>query len=436
MHLLIIATVCTMLSLTACAQPITEPVAPKEAMAAQQPPAGPDFGALHASKPRLADAPADTASTTVAADAVAAAAGSRVTGGPGQVRRIPDPPFASTEVARFDEPWAMTFLPDGRLLVTEKKGKLKLLNIASGQMGDVSGVPTVAYGGQGGFGDVVLHPQFASNRWVYLSYAEAGANNTRGAVVVRAQLTLTPGANTGSLSNLQTIWQQNKVSGDSHYSHRIAFDRTGKLFITSGDRQKFMPAQDMQSNLGKIVRLNDDGSIPSDNPFVNQGGVAAQVWSLGQRNPLGLAFDAQGQLWEHEMGPAGGDELNLIERGSNYGWPVVSNGDNYDGSVIPDHPTRPEFNAPEAWWTPVIAPAGFIIYSGNMFPYFHGNGFIGGLASQALIRVELTGTQGREAARYSFGGRIREVEQGPDGAIWILRDGGNAPLFKLTPNTL
>ena len=351
------------------------------------------------------------------------------------MRRIPDPPFASIEVARFDEPWAMTFLPDGRLLVTEKKGKLKLVDVATGQMGDVTGVPTVAYGGQGGFGDVVLHPQFASNRWVYLSYAESGANNTRGAVVVRAQLTLTPGANTGSLSNPQTLWQQApKVTGEGHYGHRIAFDRNGKLWITSGDRQKFTPAQDMQSNLGKILRINDDGSIPADNPFVNQGGVAAQVWSLGQRNPLGIAFDGQGQLWEHEMGPSGGDELNLIERGSNYGWPVVSNGDNYDGSTIPDHDTRPEFNAPEAWWTPVIAPAGFIIYSGNMFPYFHGNGFIGGLASQALIRVELVGTQGREAARYSFGGRIREVEQGPDGAIWILRDGTNAPLLKLTPN--
>lgn len=435
MHLPIIATVCAMLSLTACAQPVTEPAATSQAMAARQQSAAPAFGALHASNPQPAADVADTASSPVAANAVAAAAGPRVTGGPGQVRRIPDPPFASTEVARFDEPWAMTFLPDGRLLVTEKKGNLKLLDVATGQMGDVTGVPTVAYAGQGGFGDVVLHPQFASNRWVYLSYAESGANNTRGAVVIRAQLTLTPGANTGSLSNLQTLWKQApKVTGDGHYGHRIAFDRDGKLWISSGDRQKFTPAQDMQSNLGKILRLNDDGSIPVDNPFVNQGGVAAQVWSLGQRNPLGIAFDAQGQLWEHEMGPSGGDELNLIERGSNYGWPVVSNGDNYDGTPIPRHSTRPEFNAPEAWWTPVIAPAGFIIYSGNMFPYFHGNGFIGGLASQALIRLELTGTQGREVARYSFGGRIREVEQGPDGAIWLLRDGTNAPLLKLTPN--
>ena len=345
--------------------------------------------------------------------------------------------FVSTEFARFAEPWAMTFLPDGRLLVTEKQGKLKVFDLASRQASEISGVPTVAYGGQGGLGDVVLHPQFTSNRLVYLSYAEQGTNDTRGAAVARAVLNLNPGGG-GSLSNVQVVWRQvPKVTGEGHYSHRIAFDGSGKLWISSGDRQKFDPAQDMQSNLGKIVRLNADGSIPVDNPFVNQGGVAAQVWSLGHRNVLGLAFDPQGRLWAHEMGPMGGDEINLIERGSNYGWPIVSNGDHYDGTPIPDHPTRPEFNAPEAWWNPVIAPAGFIIYTGRMFPYFRGDGFIGGLASQALIRVKLGGAASppwaREAARYPRGQRIREVEQGPDGAIWLLEDGANARLLKLTP---
>ncbi|RZA36597.1 MAG: PQQ-dependent sugar dehydrogenase [Lysobacteraceae bacterium] len=364
---------------------------------------------------------------------VGAAAGDRVTGGTLPPRRVPNPFFKSTEVARFNQPWAMTFLPDGRLLVTEKPGQMRLVDVANGQVGEVLGVPAVAYGGQGGLGDVVLHPQFASNRQVYLSYAETGSGG-RGAVVARATLNLVAGSNTGSLSGLQVIWRQvPKVGGEGHYSHRIAFDREGKLFISSGDRQQFTPAQDMTSNLGKILRLNDDGSIPADNPFRAQGGVAAQVWTLGHRNVLGLAFNAQGQLWEHEMGPAGGDELNLIERGTNYGWPVVSNGDNYDGSVIPDHATRPEFNAPEAWWTPVIAPAGFVIYSGGMFPYFHGDGFIGGLASQALVRIEFDGPLGREAARYPMGQRIREVEQGPDGALWLLEDGANARLLKLTP---
>lgn len=381
--------------------------------------------------------PSSSAQEAVAQQAATAhaTAGPRVTGGTAPVRRVPDPPFKSTEVARFNEPWAMTFLPDGRLLVTKKEGRLRLIDVATGAIGEISGVPAVAYGGQGGFGDVVLHPQFAGNRLVYLSYAEQGSGGTRGAVVARATLNLVVGSNDGSLSGLQVIWRQTpKVNGDGHYSHRIAFDRNGKLFISSGERQQFTPAQDMSGNLGKIVRLNADGSVPTDNPFHDQGGVAAQVWTLGHRNVLGLAFDAQGRLWEHEMGPMGGDELNLIERGSNYGWPIVSNGDNYDGSVIPDHPTRPEFNAPEAWWTPVIAPAGFIIYSGSMFPYFHGNGFIGGLASQALIRIEFNGVQGHEAARYPMGQRIREVEQGPDGAIWLLEDGSNARLLKLTPN--
>jgi aldose sugar dehydrogenase len=378
--------------------------------------------------------PPTAASQPVAANATAAAV-ERVTGGPNPARRIPNPPFVSAEVARFNEPWAMTFLPDGRLLVSEKNGRLRLLNTATRQVSEVTGVPAVAYGGQGGFGDIVLHPQFAANRWVYLSYAEAGPNNTRGAAVARAQLVSDAGGSGGSLSDLQVIWRQApKVTGDSHYSQRLAFDGQGKLWITSGDRQKMTPAQDLQSNLGKMVRLNDDGTVPADNPFFAQGGNAAQAWSFGHRNMLGLAFDAQGRLWAHEMGPAGGDELNLIERGSNYGWPIVSQGNHYDGTPIPRHDTRPEFNAPEAWWTPVIAPAGFIIYSGDMFPYFRGHGFIGGLASQALIRVEITGVNAREAARYPMGRRIREVEQGPDGAIWLLEDGADARLLKLTPN--
>lgn len=435
MHLLVATTLCATLLLTACDEPIVQTPSPRQSAAAQAKPADQgQAGVPHAIAGQAA--PTLASPVAVAAPAVVAAAGTRVTGGPGQARQIPNPPFASTEIARFDEPWAMTFLPDGRLLVTEKKGKLKLINVTTRLAGEISGVPAVAYGGQGGFGDVVLHPQFANNRWVYFSYAEQGAAGIRGAAVARATLNLDVSGNSGSLSNVQVLWRQVKVIGENHYSHRIAFDSTGKLFISSGERQRFTPAQDMQSNLGKIVRLNDDGSLPADNPFAGQGGVAAEIWSLGHRNVLGLAFNAQGQLWEHEMGPAGGDELNLIERGSNYGWPVVSNGDNYDGTPIPRHATRPEFNAPEAWWTPVIAPAGFIIYSGDMFPYFRGNGFIGGLASQALIRVELVGTQGREAARYPMGQRIREVEQGPDGAIWLLEDGSNARLLKLTPNKI
>ena len=383
------------------------------------------------------DAWVPVSSGSVSGDGAASMAippGGMRTGGPHQKEREPDPPFVSTERARFSEPWAMAFLPDGRLLVTEKGGTLRLFDPASGQTGTILGVPQVAYGGQGGLGDVLPHPQFGSNRWIYLSYAEAGSGNTYGAVVGRGKLSINAGSHNGSLTDWQVIWRQSpKVTGMGHYSHRIAFGPDGKLWITSGDRQKFDPAQDMQQNLGKVLRLNPDGSAPGDNPFAGQGGVAAQVWSLGHRNLLGVAFDGAGRLWTHEMGPAGGDELNLIERGGNYGWPIVSNGDHYDGTPIPDHSTRPEFNAPEAWWTPVIAPSGFVIYSGDLFPWFRGQGFIGGLASQALVRIRFEGTSASEYRRYAMGARIREVEQGPDGALWLLEDGGNARLLKLTP---
>lgn len=345
--------------------------------------------------------------------------------------------FVSTPVADFREPWAMTFLPDGRLLVTEKKGALKILDVETSRVGDISGVPRVAYGGQGGFGDVILHPGFAQNSLVYLSYAEDGDGGTAGAAVARARLTLEPAAGGGRIEDLEVIWRQvPKVEGGGHYGHRLAFGPDGKLWISSGERQKFTPAQDMKSTLGKIVRLNDDGSVPGDNPFHAQGGVTAQIWSLGHRNPLGLAFDAQGRLFAHEMGPRGGDELNLIEKGANYGYPIVSNGDHYSGADIPDHHTRPEFKAPLITWNPVISPAGFIIYSGTLFPDWQGDGFIGGLSSKSLVRIEFENGGAREAQRFDMRARIREVEQGPDGAIWVLEDergGSEGRLLKLTP---
>lgn len=342
--------------------------------------------------------------------------------------------FVATPVAQFDEPWAMTFLPDGRLLVTEKPGALKLLDVASKQVGDVTGVPKVAHGGQGGFGDVVLHPDFAKNSIVYVSYSEAGEGGA-GSAVARARLTLS--GNGGKLEELAVIWRQvPKVSGQGHFGHRLAFGPDGKLWITSSERQKFTPAQDMKANLGKIVRLNEDGSTPADNPFFAQGGVTAQIWSSGHRNLLGIAFAPDGKLYAHEMGPRGGDELNIIEKGANYGYPIVSNGDHYDGRDIPDHPTRPEFKAPLITWNPVISPAGFIIYTGKLFPDWNGNGFIGGLSSESLVRVEFSNGGAREAQRFDMGKRIREVEQGPDGAIWVLEDernGSGGRLLKLTP---
>ncbi|HLT45288.1 MAG TPA: PQQ-dependent sugar dehydrogenase [Luteimonas sp.] len=342
-------------------------------------------------------------------------------------------PFAVETVAAFNEPWALAFLPDGRLLVSERPGTLKLVDVASGRVGDVGGVPEVVHAGQGGFGDVVPHPQFAGNGLVYLSYAEAGEGDTAGAAVARAKL-VQDEAGGGTLQDLEVIWRQvPKVTGRGHYAHRIVF-HDGMLWISSGDRQKFDPAQDMASNMGKVLRLNEDGSVPADNPFADQGGVAAQVWSLGHRNPLGLAFDGEGQAWDIEMGPKGGDELNRVERGANYGYPIVSNGDHYDGRPIPDHHTRPEFNAPAISWTPVISPSSLMFYDGDVFPDWQGDAFAGGLSSQSLVRIEFDGEGGAsEAERYPMDARIRGVRQGPDGALWLVEDGKDGRLLRLTP---
>jgi len=346
--------------------------------------------------------------------------------------------FTVTTVGQFDEPWALEFLPDGRLLVSEVGGTLKLLH-SDGSIGEIAGLPEVSHGGQGGLGDVVLHPDFGENNLVYLSYVERGDGDTSGAAVARAQLRLS--GDGGELEGMEVIWRQvPKVSGQGHFGHRIAFGPDGYLWISSGDRQKFDPAQDMEANLGKVVRLNMDGSIPKDNPFFDRGGVTAEIWSLGHRNPLGLAFDESGRLWNVEMGPMGGDELNLVHRGANYGYPIVSNGDHYDGTNIPDHHTRPEFAAPATFWNPVISPSSLMFYSGSEFPEWRGDAFIGGLSSQSLVRIEFDGESAREAQRFEMGRRIRAVEQGPDGAIWLLEGGrpgrgGNGYLLKLTAPT-
>ncbi len=353
-------------------------------------------------------------------------------------------PFDVAEVATFDEPWAMTFLPDGRILVTEKKGRLAIVGQDGQSFREVSGLPDVDYFGQGGFGDVVLHPDFESTGLIYVSYAEGAPGGTRGAAVARGVLTLAERG--GTLSDVEVVWRQYpKVVGYGHYGHRIAFDDDGYLWISSGDRQKFTPSQDMQSTIGKLIRLHDDGSIPEDNPFVDYFstdafvddiGVYPEIWSLGHRNPLGMTFDLDGQLWVAEMGPAGGDELNRIVRGGNYGYPAVSNGEHYDGRDIPDHDTNPDFDEPILWWTPTISPGNMTVYSGDVFPDWHGNLLIAGLSSRAIIRIELDGEKATEAERFPMGAPIRSVMQGPEGALWVLEDEsreGRGRLLKLTP---
>lgn len=343
-----------------------------------------------------------------------------------------DQRYTIEKIAQFDEPWALASLADGHLLITEKSGKLKLFDPKSKQMSLVQGLPIVSYGGQGGLGDVVLHPDYAKNKWIYLSYAEKGENGN-GAVVIRGELDLTQ-RNSPQLKNIKRIWEQvPKVSGEGHYAHRIVFDQQNKLWISSGERQHFDPAQDMNSNLGKIVHLNDDGTALNDNPFFDQGGVAAQIWSLGHRNPLGLAFDASQKLWVVEMGPKGGDELNLVLKGQNYGYPLVSNGDHYDGKPMPDHATRPEFKSPELDWTPVISPSSMIIYQSDVFPAWKNKALIGGLSSQAIIVVDLSQKPVREVQRLQMGKRIRDVLQASDGTIWVIEDEKGAHLLKLKP---
>jgi glucose/arabinose dehydrogenase len=355
-----------------------------------------------------------------------------------------DLPFEIEPITDFDEPWAMAFLPDGRMLVTEKKGNLLIVTQGGEKSRPVGSMPDVYYGGQGGLGDVALHPDYADNGMIYLSYAESGAGDTRGAAVMRARLNLT--SRGGYLSDAEVIWRQYpKVVGRGHYGHRLLFDDDGYLWISSGDRQKFTPAQDMQANLGKVLRLHEDGSIPEDNPFVDyfdreplvdDEGVYPQIWSLGHRNILGLAFDLDGQLWELEMGPMGGDELNHVVRGANYGYPIVSNGDHYDGREIPDHDTHPEFNEPAVWWSPVVSPSALMVYRGNLFSDWRGNAFVAGLSSRSIVRIELDGDQAREAERFDMGARIRCVVEGPNGAIWVLEDDeddSTGRLLKLTP---
>ena len=341
--------------------------------------------------------------------------------------------FNLSEMASFNEPWAMSFLPDGSLLISEKAGTLQHYH-QDGRITEISAVPAVEYAGQGGFGDVVPHPDFSNNRLIYISYAEAQESGPVGAAVGRARLETNEDG--GELQNLEVIWRQTpKLDGRGHYGHRLLFDSEGYLFISSGDRQAFDPAQDMNSNLGKIIRLHDDGRVPEDNPFADQGDIASQVWTLGHRNPLGLAFDADGQLWSTEMGPRGGDELNQIVKGDNYGYPEVSNGGHYNMRSIPNHDTRPEFHAPALSWTPVISPSSLMYYEGEKFPDWHGNFFIGGLSSMALIRVQINDSNdASEVARYALGKRIRDLAEGPNGDIWYLEDGQGGRLMKITPH--
>ena len=363
------------------------------------------------------------ASNTWANNVVTGSAGSRLIG---------------EVVSEFDSPLAMSFINSESLLVTTKTGKLWLVN-ANGEHSLVSGVPKVFTGGQGGLGDVVLHPNYEKNNLVYISYIDSDdAGRTRYASVIRGTL---KNSDKPKLKNIETIWKQTPAQpGKGHFSHRIAFgldgtQHTGKIFITSGDRQAQAPAQRWDMTLGKIIRLNEDGTIPADNPFQDKGDLAKTFWTVGHRNALGVAFAKNGQLWAHEMGPRHRDELNLILAGENYGWPLVSEGNHYSGARIPIHQTRTEFMAPKLYWVPTMAPSGLFFYEGDEFYEWNGNAFIGGLKSKALVRIGFVDGEPFEAERFSWAKRVRDVEMDHDGAIWVIEDGPNGRLIKFTKPT-
>lgn len=340
-------------------------------------------------------------------------------------------PFQMQTVARFDLPWAIAVIDADRLIVTTKPGQMFLVDHRGGDPIEVSGVPKVENAGQNGLLDVAIAPDFTQSQRVYFTYVEPGEG---GSSLVLARATLSDQQGATQLDGLEVIWRQMPKGKGGQPGGIIAFAPDGKsLFLSSGDRMRPKTAQDPDLALGKVLHLTLDGKPAPDNPDANAGGARAETWSTGHRNPYGLAFAPDGRLWLHEMGPKGGDELNLIEPGVNYGWPEVSYGDNYNGTPIPKPPTRPEFREPALQWTPVIAPAGLAFYEGDLFPAWKGSALIGGLKTQSLSRVTIDGESAHEEERYAMEGRIRDVAVTPDGAVWVIEDETPGRLLRLSP---
>ena len=382
----------------------------------------------------------------------------------GQMKGDTNLPFTMTQLATFQLPWRIAFLPDGRMLVTEKVGPVWLVT-QQGMKMPVDNVPAVLYQGQGGMLGVFVSPRYATDRSVYLTYSEPGDPGTSGLALARAGLTI--GDSRASLDGLQVIWRDMPRGRGGQFGAQVAFSPDGQyLFLTVGDRQRFTPAQDPNTAVGKILRLTLDGkpapgnpmagktgatSIPLINPprdteaaktaevistytFTSPNLAPSETWSTGHRTPYGLAFGPDGRLWEVEHGPRGGDELNLIEPGKNYGWPLVSYAANYNGTPIPSPDTRPDLTKPVIYWNPVIAPGSLTFYNGAMFPQWNGSALIGGMGTQSLNRITFDGKGGAAVAeRWGVGKRVRDVEVAPDGAIWIAEDANPGGLYRVTP---
>lgn len=321
-------------------------------------------------------------------------------------------------IENLQRPWGMTFLPDNRILLTERIGNLKIVDTSLHISDPIKGVPKVFATGQGGLLDVALDPEFENNRYVYLSYAEPGPDSTASTALGRGTF------ENDELKDFKVIFRMEpKVIGPNHFGGRIVFTDDGKLFLTLAERFKFEPAQDLGNHLGTIVRINTDGSVPKDNPFTDQASAKTEIWSYGHRNIESAAVDPNtGQLWIAEMGPMGGDELNNPLAGKNYGWPVVSWGDNYDGTTIPDPPTNPKFEDALIVWTPTISPSGMSFYDGSEFPEWQDHALIGGLTSSGIVVVQINGKSAEEVERIPLNLRVRDVETGPDGKVYVLTD--------------
>jgi len=335
-----------------------------------------------------------------------------------------------TVAGGLEHPWAVAFLPDGRMLVTERAGRLRVVTRDGTVLPPVANVPKVHDSGQGGLLDVALSPSFAQDRLVYLSFAEPGEGGASTAVV-RGRLN----AAASALEAVTAVFrQQPKVSGSSHFGSRLVFARDGRLFVTLGDRGKGDPAQDLSNHLGTIVRIEPDGKVPRDNPFVGRAGARPEIWSYGHRNGQGAALHPEtGVLWQHEHGPRGGDEINIPEAGKNYGWPLVSWGTEYSGWPIPDPPNRPDLVDAIYQWTPVIAASGMAFYTGDLFPSWRGNLLVGGLVAEAVVRLTLDGRRVTGEERIPLGARVRDVRMGPDGAVYVLTDEEDGKLLRLSP---
>jgi len=343
--------------------------------------------------------------------------------------------IATREVASgLDHPWAIVFLPDGRLLVTERAGRLRVLTREGQLSRPIAGLPEVDARGQGGLLDVVLSPSFASDRLIYWSYAEPRGNSENGTSVARGRLN----ANATRVENVQVIFRQQPAwRSTGHFGSRLVFDREGRLYITLGERQRGEPrqlAQDLAADMGKVVRINADGSIPADNPFVGRADVRPEIWSYGHRNPQGADLHPEtGVLWTVEHGPQGGDELNIPQAGRNYGWPIICYCEDYGGAPMGEGPVRDGMEQPVYYWDPVIAPGDMDFYRGSLFPW-RGDILVAGLRSEALIRLDIEGERVVGEERFALGvGRIRDMAESEDGALWIVTDEDNGRVLQLTP---